>query len=267
MHRPLSLVAAALLCAGCSAVDTPTAKNADEPGVTAVSPAPHSAVRAAVTTTGRSSARIDQKIVMANGEKEYTLTVTGGFDFAADQGRIAAAMPGGPFGRSEVTFAGGNAYISGAKGLDDGVWGAMPRAKAEAHYLLRAPLNDPEHILKQVSALRNVSHEGEATVHGVRAAHYRGTLDHEAFTLRMARDVRKAADQIREKLGDDLPVFADVWVDDRGRLVRTRMAVGTGPVDMTVTMTLTDFGKPVRVTVPKAGNTLPVAAGTGILLG
>ncbi|MFJ4773665.1 hypothetical protein ACIP88_31910 [Streptomyces uncialis] len=267
MRRPLSLVAAALLCAGCSAAGTPTAEKADEPGVAAAAPAPHSAVRAAVTATGRSSARIDQRIVVADGGKEYTLTVTGGFDFAADQGRIVVALPGGAVSSSAVTFAGGNAYIASPNGLDDGAWGVMPRAKAEAHYLLRAPLNDPEHLLEQVSALRNVSREGEATVHGVRATHYRGTLDHKALTLRMARETRKSADRIREELGADLPVFADVWVDDRGRLARTRVAAAMGPVDVTVTMTLTDLGKPVRVTVPEAGNTRPVATVTGVLLG
>jgi hypothetical protein len=83
----------------------------------------------------------------------------------------------------------------------------------------------------------------------------------------MADDVRTKTDQARDMLGGDLPVFADAWIDGRGRLVQTRMALNMSGTRVTVTMALSDFGKPVKVTVPKDSDTVPVSSATGVLNG
>jgi hypothetical protein len=101
----------------------------------------------------------------------------------------------------------------------------------------------------------------------VRTVRYRGILDHRTVTLRMAPDVRAKMDQARDALGSDLPVFADAWVDGRGRLVRIRMSVNMSGARSTLTMTLSDIGAPVRVTVPRAADTVPVTEAGGILNG
>ncbi|MEV5729216.1 hypothetical protein ACFV83_25260 [Streptomyces pharetrae] len=62
----------------------------------------------------------------------------------------------------------------------------------------------------------------------------------------------------------DLPVFADARVDDRGRLVRARMSVNMSGTRVTVTLALSDIGEPVRVTVPRAADTVPVTEGGGV---
>ncbi|MGX1128805.1 hypothetical protein RKD49_000995 [Streptomyces glaucescens] len=275
MRRPLLLTAAlALLCAGCSTNDGSSAGGSpagtgdgDRRAGASASPGPGSAVRAAVEAVGKESARIDEEIELAAEGEEYGLTVTGDFDFAADRGRLAVRFPGGAIGRSDEIFAEGRIYISGVAGIDEGAWGVLPRDEAEAHYALRAPLNDPEHVLRQISAMRQTTEEGEETVHGVRATHYRGTIDHDTLTLRMADDVRTKTDQARDMLGGDLPVFADAWIDGRGRLVQTRMALNMSGTRVTVTMALSDFGKPVKVTVPKDSDTVPVSSATGVLNG
>jgi hypothetical protein len=275
MRRPLLLAAAAaLLCAGCSANDgspaggsSAGAEDRKRRATASAATDPGSAVRKAVEAVGKETARIDEEIALAAEGEEFGLTITGDFDFAADRGRLAVELPGGAISRSDEIFADGKIYLSGSAGIDEDAWGVMPRNEAEAHYALRAPLNDPEHVLRQVSAMRQTTEEGEETVHGVRAVHYRGTIDHDTLTLRMAEDVRTKTDQARDMLGSDLPVFADAWVDGRGRLVQTRMTLNMSGANVTVTMALSDFGKPVKVTVPKAADTVPVSSATGVLNG
>ncbi|MFE7441781.1 hypothetical protein ACFU7X_15155 [Streptomyces chartreusis] len=265
MRRPLVLVtAAALLCAGCSTADV---GDRDEPAAASSSSGSGSAVRAAVAALREASAEFSQEIELKGEGQVYGLTVTGGFDFAADRGHLAVDLPGGAIDHSEQVFGDGKIYISGVQGIDEDSWGVMPRDKAQAHYLLRAPLNDPEHVLQQIAAMREISREGEENVQGVRAVHYRGILDHRTVTLRMAPDVRAKTDQARDALGSDLPVFADAWVDGRGRLVQTRMSVNLSGARVTQTMALSDIGEPVRVTVPQAADTIPVNEVGGILNG
>jgi hypothetical protein len=269
MRRPLVLTAAAaLLCAGCSTAD---AGGRDKPAAASPSSTsssgPRSAVRAAVAALREDSAGFRQEIELEGEGQVYGLTVTGGFDFAADRGHLAVDLPGGAIDHSDQVFADGKIYVSGVQGIGEDAWGVMPRDKAQAHYLLRAPLNDPEHVLQQIAAMRKISREGEENVQGVRAVRYRGILDHRTVTLRMAPDVRTKTDQARDALGSDLPVFADAWVDGRGRLVRTRMSVNMSGARVTLTMALSDIGEPVRVTVPRAADTIPVTEVSGILNG
>ncbi|MEU0175278.1 hypothetical protein ABZ178_18285 [Streptomyces massasporeus] len=213
------------------------------------------------------SARFRQEVELEGEGRVYGLTVTGGFDFAADKGHLAVELPGGAIDHSDQVFADGKIYISGAQGIDEDAWGVVPRDEAESHYLLRAPLNDPEHVLEQIAAMRKISREGEENIQGVRAVRYRGILDHRTVTLRMAPDVRTKMNQARDTLGSDLPVFADAWVDGRGRLVQIRMSVNMSGARSTLTMALSDIGEPVRVTVPRAGDTVPVSEVSGILNG
>ncbi|MFD8673136.1 hypothetical protein ACFV1A_08645 [Streptomyces seoulensis] len=252
MRRPFVLAAAvALLCAGCATADAE-----DKSASASPAPDPGSVVRAAVAGTRAGTARIDETIELGAAGDEYRFGIAGGFDFGADRGHLTVDPPWGAASTDEV-FTDGKVFARGSAGIAASTWASVSREKAEAHYLLRAPLNDPQHVMRQVAAMRQVSDEGSETVHGVRARHYRGTLDHRTLTLRMAADVRKQLGDARQRLGADLPVFADAWVDARGRLVKTRLAVNLGGVEATATMNLTDLGKPVRVTVPDPADTVP----------
>ncbi|MGW7264939.1 LppX_LprAFG lipoprotein [Streptomyces sp. NPDC054842] len=263
MRRPLLPVAVVLLCAGCSSAGADNG----HAGVPASSATEYrAAVRAAVTAVGKKTARIDESVRISDGESEYVLTVKGDFDLARDRGKLAVDFPGGAVSHSDEVFADGRIFVS-QPAANQKTWGVMPRGKAEAHYLLRAPLNDPEHFLGQISAMRKVSREGTESIRGQRATHYRGILEHSALTSRMAEDVRKKTDRARDMLGSDLPVFADAWVDGDGRLVQARTTVNMSGADVSVTMRISDFGKPVRVSVPKADETFPMRSATGVLNG
>ncbi|MFJ8730002.1 hypothetical protein [Streptomyces bauhiniae] len=243
--------AVALLCAGCA-----TAGAEDKAASASPAPDPGSLVRKAVGEVREGTARIDEKIELAGGGNEFRIGIAGGFDFGADRGHLTVDPPWGP-ARADEVFADGKVYAKDSEGIAASAWTTVSRDEAEVHYLLRAPLNDPEHVLQQVSAMRQVSDEGQETVQGVRTTHYRGTVDHRTLTLRMAEDVRKQMDDARQRLGADLPAFADAWIDGHGRLVRTRLAMNLAGAGVTATMNLQDLGKPVRVTVPDAADTVP----------
>ncbi|NEB75939.1 hypothetical protein G3I40_12005 [Streptomyces sp. SID14478] len=228
---------------------------------------PAVAVLAAVKVTRTSSAYTSQKIVLDPGVgQSYEIDVTGGFDLAADKGALKVHMLHKPGDASvREVFADGKVYVSDMPQLRKGDWATMPRARTEAHYALRGPVNDPEFLLQQTAKMREVSDIGAQTIGGVRTTHYRGALDHAALTDRMAADSRKRMDQAWAHAGEDLPVSADVWVDGRGRVVRTRAALNVGGVRVTNTLNLSDHGEPVSVKVP--AQTVPVGGLSGPFLG
>ncbi|MEV6750311.1 hypothetical protein AB0N21_39300 [Streptomyces sp. NPDC051080] len=268
------VVAAALLCAGCSGESGPgsesgagpgSAREAEKPGNASPSrsaPADHgAAVRAAVASTKKSSARIDERIEIGDGTTEYVVSIEGDFDWAGARGRLAvslrnAATAGKASPRMDEIFDGDTVYMGGFAEME-GSWGSIHRNKAEAHYALRAPMNDPEHVLRQVALMRRISKVGEEAVNGAPAVHYRGVLTDDAVTLRMAKDMRVKIDAVREQLGA-ITVYADAWIDRNGRIVRTRLDWPMGAAGVKATMNLADHGKPVRTKAPDPGKVVPM---------
>lgn len=55
-----------------------------------------------------------------------------------------------------------------------------------------------------------------------------------------------------------------MWVDGKGRAVQARLSYFGGMKAMT-TMTLSDFGTPVKAEAPSAGQVVPVTAGEDVL--
>lgn len=217
---------------------------------------PGSAVRAAVGAAEKSTARIDEEIRLTNEGKDFTIAVKGIFDMKADKGRLTASLgqTGGPAERAvplDEVFSDGTIYfrMPGERNGDTG-WRSTPRDKAEVHSLMRAPLNDPEHVLRQVAMAHDVTEVGQEKVNGTSAVHYRGKLDRKALLLRMAQDRRAKLETPLEQLGDRLPAFADVWVSKGGQIVRIRLGCHFGEVKFTATVNLTDHGKPVAAPVP-----------------
>jgi hypothetical protein len=155
--------------------------------------------------------------------------------------------------------------VRGSRTVDEGKWASAVRSEALTRSFLRAPLNDPEHLLRQMKAMRQVSNEGEEQVNGAPAVHYRGTIDHATATLRMATETKQGLDDLREKLGDDMPVYADVWVDGKGRAVQARLSY-FGSMKAMTTMRLSDFGTQVKAEAPPAKQVVPVTAGEDVLL-
>ncbi|MEH0420559.1 LppX_LprAFG lipoprotein [Streptomyces sp. B21-083] len=261
-HAHLLAAAVLLLCTACSggpdSDSGQSAKKAVDHGA---------AVRAAIEKTSATSARLDEQIELrsADSPTTYVFAIAGAFDLAGDRGRLTVELKDSGMDPVEEVFAGDTVYVQGSRAVDEGKWASAVRSEALTRYFLRAPLNDPEHLLGQMKAMRQVSNEGDEQVNGVPAVHYRGTIDHATATLRMTTETKQGLDDLREKLGDDMPVYADVWVDEKGRAVQARLSYFGGVKAMT-TMTLSDFGTPVKADVPSAEQVVPVTAGEDVLL-
>ncbi|GAA0420684.1 hypothetical protein [Streptomyces luteireticuli] len=233
-------------------------------------------VRAAVTASTKSTARITEQIEISGGDTPVALSIKGSFDMARDKGRLAVSLGSSspsPADRPPVPldeiFTNGTVYVRMPEERSgDSSCRSIRRDRAEAHYLLHAPVNDPEHVLRQVARMHSVSKVGQETVNGTSAVHYRGKLDQETLMLRMAGDRRAKMATLREKMGREIPASADVWINRDGRIVRTRLDCPLGPAGVTVTMNLQDIGKPVSPpTAPKAAEAMPTSAMSGILTG
>ncbi|MFC0597242.1 LppX_LprAFG lipoprotein [Streptomyces palmae] len=266
MRRSLILLSSiALLCAGCSGTSDSGRKDGSVSASGTGSPAP--VVREALAKTGRGTARIDQKIELGDTTQTFTLDLTGAFDLGRDKGRLTVDFPSGAVDTVEEVFVDDMVYLRGMPNLE-GHWGATSRGAAKAHYLLRAPLNDPEHVLRQMASMRQITKVGPEKVNGAAAVRYRGTLDHSTLTLRLVKSMRQKAAQLRDALGGDLPVFADAWIDGSGRVVRARLSFDSEALaHVKVTMDFSDFGKPVKAAAPSPADTVLVGETSGVLLG
>lgn len=263
MRRAHLFSAAVLLfCTACSSGSD------DDSGESAKKAAEHgAAVRAAIERTSADSARVDEKIELRSTDSPttYVFAIAGAFDLASDRGRLTVELEDSGMDPIEEVFVGDTVYVRGSRAVAAGQWASAVRSEALTRYFLRAPLNDPEHLLRQVKAMRQVSNEGEEQVNNAPAVHYRGTVDHTTATLGMTAETKKGLNNLREKLGEDMPVYADVWVDGKGRAVQARLSYFGGVKAMT-TLTLSDFGTPVKAEAPPAKQVVPVTVGEDVLL-
>jgi hypothetical protein len=106
---------------------------------------------------------------------------------------------------------------------------------------------NPTQTFSQLQATGHVTEVGDETVDGVDTTHYRGRLD---------------ASKLKQLPGAGAAVQPyDVWIGkDDGYVHRLRMAYGVGKKSVSVTMTFSDFGKDVIVTVPSQSDTFDATA-------
>jgi hypothetical protein len=265
----LSLVLLATGCAGPPDADSLVA--ADEAAKGTADAAARDQVRAAVARTVRTTARVETLIRMRQGTgakaKHYTLTITGDFDLGGDRGSLAVNLPGGAIDHIDEVFADGQVYVRGLVPEQPDVWGSVPREDARAHYLLRAPLNDPEYVFRQLAEARRYESLGERQVDGSSTTSYRVKFGVDTLLLGLDDDLRAKAEEIREGTHGGLDVRAQVWVDGQGRVVRHETIFGGTEVEVAETTTLSDFGKPVAVTAPPADTVAPLLEYSGVLPG
>ncbi|MFJ2406427.1 LppX_LprAFG lipoprotein [Streptomyces xanthochromogenes] len=258
MRRPLALAATAfVLCTACTRVNDPDAQ---------------SAVRKAVDSTRQTSAHISTMLDLTDGAgTKAQIATDGGFDMAADRGRIDVRIVEGQ-NRGDLIFANGKVYTRNVEPEEvDHSWVWSERDTAQAHYLFRAPDNDPEHTLLQVSRMTRVHAKGKETVNGVEATRYTGNIDYETMVLRLAADTRQKLDDAVSQYkaaGREMPFTAEVWIDGQGHVVQARLTMKDAATTYAeLTMKLSDLGKPVTVTPPPADETIPSDGHANLLSG
>ncbi|WP_431775497.1 hypothetical protein [Streptomyces cucumeris] len=258
-----TLVALLALGTGCGTSEKETAKGGRATGkAKAAKKRPGERLREAVARTRRTSVRVEETITVRRGTEESILTIKGPFDFARDRGELSVALPGD--GRLKEIFDGGEVFLSPVRGLPRATWGAVERDRAEKHAPIRAPLNDPEYVLEQISQLHKVRYYGSA---GTRAAYeYTGWLDFDTYLHRLD----PKSDAMLKKPGPDGSerfVQARVLVDKGGLLSRIDISALEMDLEISLAIDFSHHGTPVTVTPPKTTAALSPRTYTGPLQG
>jgi hypothetical protein len=232
----LLLVAAAVLAAGCSdsvSLD-PVAKAAD-------------------TTVKQTSEHVVVTATVYAGLQTVTVSGTGDFENNPNLGTMTMTASGaGHAMRVSEVMQDTSIYMSSdlfTGQLPDGkTWLKLDYGKTLSSLGISTSAlasSSPADTLEQLQASGKVTKDGPATIEGVATTHYTAILDPSR-----AAKVKKAL-HVTVDYG---PV--EVWVDGQGLVRRLQMswqqeASSAAPEStMSMTMTFSDYGEPVHVTVP-----------------
>ncbi|MER5784769.1 hypothetical protein ABT104_24055 [Streptomyces mobaraensis] len=275
-----TVVGALMLCTGCGAGASEGGDGKGKPSASASRSDPAArpadegaAVRAAAAATARTTARIDERLDMNDGTTAMTFTIQGALDLAGGKGNLRARLQADdrPAVPLDEIFTGRRAYFRmPQEPTGDTSWRSVARDRVEAHYLFRAPLNDPAHILRQVAMLPSARKVGEEKVNGAPTVHYRAEPDFKTLTYRLVAAQRTQLASHWEELRRQLPPRADVWVDRNGHVVRIRFSMPpmADGGEIAMSLTLSDLGKPVRTpAAPPEARTVAPSSVNGPLVG
>jgi len=191
------------------------------------------------------------------------VTAEGAFDFAQKSATLTARGPGASGKGTEVRqmrIIGPTLYISapGLRSADGGkpwvhVGLAQYNQKEGTSGLGSFSTGDLSQILgvlRQHSS--SITKVGSVTIDGVATIHYRVMLTGTATSTSSSG----------APVSGSVSWPMDVWVDTQGRLSQMRLQVPFFGIEMSDTLTLSDYGSPVSVTPPPADQT---ANGAGLL--
>ena len=116
---------------------------------------------------------------------------------------------------------------------------------------------DPLQLTKKLKASKDVREVGKETVNGVETTHYTGTYRMDDAIALLPPDQQKAYRNGAGQAGT-APMTFDLWVDEE-QLPRQLSVKGKeGAETMTTTIKLREFGDPVQITAPPAGQVTDV---------
>ncbi|MGI8328510.1 LppX_LprAFG lipoprotein [Actinomadura scrupuli] len=128
----------------------------------------------------------------------------------------------------------------------------------------QAQQNNPADQTKLLTASKDVTKVGTETIDGVRTTHYTGTVNVQEGLGKFDAKTRDQFQQLYQKLGTDKIGF-DVWVDGDSLTRKMINKVNTSQGQVNTTMLFSDYGKPVTITAPPAGEVgvMPSLGGAG----
>ncbi|MFD0902240.1 DUF6612 family protein [Actinomadura sediminis] len=118
---------------------------------------------------------------------------------------------------------------------------------------------DPVQNMKKLTASKDVREVGKENVNGVETTHYSGTYKLADAIAELPAEQQDAARAAIAQTGMESMKF-DVWVD--GQQLPQKMAMTTpssAAGAMSMTMTYRDYGKPVQIAAPPAGQVTDMA--------
>jgi hypothetical protein len=210
-----------------------------------------------IRTAGAGSSKFAVTSSTSVGAQEIVFAGEGSFDYVARTGSLTFEVPGagadgGP-GAIEQRVIGPDLFLS------------LPKQPVVFYKLMvsdvaATPLGnsiDPTAVLQTLAAVTTVRSVGPAQVRGVETTRYAGEYDAKA-ALDQAQGSAKTILQTALAGSDVQKVPFDVYVDDRGRLVKfdQRIEVPASPqnggqiVTSALSVELFEFGFPVTVAAP-----------------
>jgi hypothetical protein len=251
-------LAAVVGLAGCGA-----AKDSGKSDSKQVDLSPVAAVRNAQSATVKAgSATFTMSVTVDSAGSSMALNGSGAFDYTRKVGKISMELPaaltqGKKATIDEIVTATG-VYMSGDLFGQPGKWVKVDLSKLGVSGM--ATQVDPSQLTKTLETVTTVTKVGSETVDGVKATHYKGTLDAAKAFAMLSGKAKDLASTAGVTLPKALPF--DSWVDDQGRLVKVvediPMTVGGQTQKVHVQIGLGDFGKPVAVTVPTGAQVVTI---------
>lgn len=271
-RRLAAILAVAGVAAGCGQASSTTAPSA----ATKTTPALAKALVAVASRTTRAgSARIAMTMTTSTQQGDLTMRAQGLTTFHRPQ-QVALSMnmqvPGSSSALAMQERLLDGAIYMRAPWLTSRIPGGKPWLKLDLAALSRmqglnlgalmnASQNDPSQFLGYLQGVTSgVRAVGSAKVNGVPTTHYRAVIDVRKAAARFPAKLRRQYLRLMDRAGtDSLPV--DVWVGHDGLVRQERLHMDMWNVEsgMTVVMRLSDFGVPVHVTAPPAGETTDLA--------
>jgi hypothetical protein len=189
------------------------------------------------------------------------VTITGSYDMATDAGKLDVVLDRRTM--SEILTK-GTLYAKSVTftSVPADKWLAVDGNGLQAHYLLRTPGNDPSAFVRQIADLVDVQAKGADTVGQGSAKHYRGRFTTETLTRCLAPDTVTETTTMLKAIQQ---IFADVWVDSSGRIVRVVTTYSAAPITSTTELDLTYPASVPAPAVPDAADSVSGTLSGGIL--
>ncbi|GGK91442.1 hypothetical protein GCM10010094_60470 [Streptomyces flaveus] len=202
---------------------------------------------------------------MATGGTRVTIRGKGVYDYRRQVGRLKVRLPQDPAGTAghrPITelLAPGALYMKNrGAGVPADKWVRVDTATLSDGNLVTGGATDPFAAAELLRGTRKATYVGRTSVAGTPVRHYRGTAD-------LGEAAERASDGNRGPLRAAAKGFAtadvpfDAYLDEQGRIrkLRNRFSFVNGQQEGTVavasTMLLYDFGAPVDVRLPEAGD-------------
>jgi hypothetical protein len=264
----LAAVTAAGLLTACGSTGHDSSPNAPATSSRSAS----AAVAAAYdrTTSARSAKlTLSADVSLGGGKQPVHVSATGVIDFARRASELTVTLPDG-IGTVAVRYLSGIVYAKLPAALAGMLPGAMAGAASTGSWvsldlsslsqarlgtslqqLEAAAPSDPGQVLDYLrGAGEDVKNAGPATIDGIGTTRYTTAIDLDKAVAKLPASARAGITQFEQRLGTHtLP--AQLWIDGQGRL--RRMTVVARQTQLT--LTLSDFGTPVRVSAPPADRT------------
>jgi hypothetical protein len=246
--RILAIACLALgLCTACGPAASAPSTSAPE-----TTPSASLFTAAAARTARAGTARTEMQMTMSSAGYQLQLHATGAYGWNPTRGDINLVMVGGPTGNITIheLLLGHTMYMKSPL-MDDNQ-------------------NNPAQALTLLNGASNsVTLVGKETVRDTPATHYRVVVDYKKLLNNLpAKDRAAIAPTIHTALqamgGSTLPM--DVWVDDDGMVRRLsyqmHMTLPNSQLttDSSMVMDYFDFGAPVSVKAPPAGEVTDVTS-------